>query len=83
MMPLTNSQIAAQAREAAAKYGTKNGATAPAPVMLSHNYGPYALVWVGNPAIPVEVRDASGSVLFRGTREECAAWLRRRGYDAS
>lgn len=83
MAPLTNSQIAAQARETAKKFGAQPQPAQGGPIMLSYQYGSYALVWVANPSVPAEVRDSLGRVIFSGSREDCVSWIGAKGLDAS
>jgi len=72
MNPLTNSQIAEQARKTAEKFGTQTGLGS---VSQSYTFGRHQVVWQGDAA---EVRDTTkcDAVVFRGTKDECVAWAK-------
>lgn len=74
MMPMSNSQIAARNRQLAAKCGTKSPTVQHGPRMYSYTYGRLSVVWLTDQRVQAEVRDQSGAVVHRGTRDECLAF---------
>lgn len=81
MKPLTNAQIEEQKRKVEEKFGTKSTGTGLGCYMRSYRYGCYDVVWTpSEPALLAEVRDAASNdtIVFRGTKDECIAWAKKK-----
>jgi hypothetical protein len=76
MKPLTNSEIAAQAREAAKKHGTQSNGTGVGSVSQMYAFGRYQVVWCADESAEVRDNSRNDEVVKRGTKEECVAWAK-------